>query len=210
MDRNDFASGSATPSGMGGGGAGAGATGGAGSSRDFTGTPGYGNPGDVSGAQGYAAGTTADVGQAYPNSTTDQSHGLADRARDVAGTTQEKLADVGSTVRDRAGQMKNSLADVLHTGADKLRQRSNAPTGSTTQLAGATEAGSVAVPADNRTVQVTNRVASGMDATADWLRDTDLDSVKAGLERQVKEHPGRTLLIAAGLGYLLGKAFRRD
>ena len=37
----------------------------------------------------------------------------------------------------------------------------------------------------------------------------DLDSLKSGIERQVKEHPGRTLLIAAGLGYLLGKAVRK-
>jgi len=28
------------------------------------------------------------------------------------------------------------------------------------------------------------------------------------MEREVKEHPGRTLLIAVGLGYLIGKAFR--
>jgi hypothetical protein len=40
------------------------------------------------------------------------------------------------------------------------------------------------------------------------LRDADIESLKAGLERQVKEHPGRTLLIAAGLGYLIGRAFR--
>lgn len=196
MDRNDFSSGGATPSGSG--------------SHDFTGTPGYGNTGDVSGAQGYSAGSTADVGQAYPNSTTESSSGLADRARDVAGTAQEKLADVGSTVRDRTGQMKNSLADALHSGADKLRQRSSAPSGTASQLAGASDTGSVAVPSDNRAAQLGSRVASGMDATADWLRETDLDSLKTGLERQVKEHPGRTLLIAAGLGYLLGKAFRRD
>ena len=206
MDRNEFSSGASTPSGMGAGGA----SGGAGSSRDFSGTPGYGNAGDASGAQGYGAGSTADVGQAYANSTTEPSQGLADRARDVAGTAQDKLADVGSTVRDRAGHMKNSLADVLHSGADKLRQRSTAPAGSNAQLAGATDTGSVAVPADNRTAQAANRVAGGMDAAADWLRDADLDSLKVGLERQVKEHPGRTLLIAAGLGYLLGKAFRRD
>jgi ElaB/YqjD/DUF883 family membrane-anchored ribosome-binding protein len=183
---------------------------GGGASRDFSGTPGYGNAGDAGGAQGFAAGSTADVGQAYPNSTTEQPHGLADRARDVAGTAQDKLADVGSTVRDRAGHMKNSLADVLHSGADKLRQRSNAPASTGGQLAGATDTGAVAVPTDNRTAQVTNRVATGMDAAADWLRDADLDGLKTGLERQVKEHPGRTLLIAAGLGYLLGKAFRRD
>ena len=196
MDRNDFSSGDATPSGAG--------------SRNLSSTPGYGNTGDLSGAQGYGAGTTADVGQAYPNSATDASHGLADRARDVAGTAQDKLADVGSTVRDRTGQMKNSLADALHSGAEKLRQRSNAPTGTTSQLASATDTGSVAVPADTRTTQVTNRVAGGMDAAADWIRETDLDSLKTGLERQVKEHPGRTLLIAAGLGYLLGKAFKRE
>ena len=53
------------------------------------------------------------------------------------------------------------------------------------------------------------RVAGGMDATANWLRNTDLDRVRVGIEQQVKEHPGRTLLIAVGVGYLLGKALRR-
>lgn len=201
MDRPEFSSDAATPSG----------TGGAGGARgDFSTTPGYGNTGDATGAQGYGAGSTADVGQAYPNSTTDESHGLADRARGVASTAQDKLADVGSTVRDRTGQMKNSLADALHSGADKLRHRSDTAVGSSTQLAGATDSGNVAASADSRTAQMGDRVATGMDAAADWLRDADLDSLKNGLERQVKEHPGRTLLIAAGLGYLLGKAFRRD
>jgi hypothetical protein len=48
-----------------------------------------------------------------------------------------------------------------------------------------------------------------MQSTADWLRDADLDSMREGVERQVKEHPGRSLLIAVGLGYLLGKAFSK-
>ena len=48
-----------------------------------------------------------------------------------------------------------------------------------------------------------------MQSTADWLRDADLDGMREGVERQVKEHPGRSLLIAVGLGYLLGKAFRK-
>jgi len=32
--------------------------------------------------------------------------------------------------------------------------------------------------------------------------------MKSGIERQVKDHPGRTLAIAVGVGYLLGKAIR--
>jgi hypothetical protein len=144
------------------------------------------------------------------NATTGASgdHGFSDRARDLAGSAQGKLADVGSTVRDRAGQMKDSLADALETGADKLRQRGTNASTDQGNLAGATSAGSVAM-GDGRVAGVTDRVATGMDKTAGWLRDADLDGVRTSIETQVKEHPGRTLLIAAGLGYLLGKALRK-
>ena len=57
--------------------------------------------------------------------------------------------------------------------------------------------------------EATNQLAGGLQASADWLRDADLDGLKSGVERQVKEHPGRSLAVAVGLGYLLGKAFRK-
>src|SRR4051812_17141814 len=122
--------------------------------------------------------------------------------------TGDKLADVGSTVRARAGTLKDSLADVLSTGAEKLRQRGTSSREGS-QLAGATGTSSVEVESDAPTAYATDRVARGMSATADWLRETDLDGMRTGLERQVKEHPGRSLLIAAGLGYLLGRAMRK-
>jgi hypothetical protein len=130
--------------------------------------------------------------------------GFADRARNIAGSTQDRLADVGSTVRERAGTLKNSLADALETGATKLRQRP-----AQGDLAGSTGSGSVAVESDGRLAEVSTSVAGGMQATASWLRDADIDSLKTGIEKQVKEHPARSLLIAIGVGYLIGKAFRR-
>jgi ElaB/YqjD/DUF883 family membrane-anchored ribosome-binding protein len=133
-----------------------------------------------------------------------QSQGLADRASSAMSSAKDRLADVGSTVRDRASSAKDSLADALESGAEKLRQRAG---GDGMSGAGA-NGGSIAVT-DDRMAQVSTKVAGGMEATADWLRDADLDSLKAGVERQVKEHPGRTLLIAVGLGYLLGKALRK-
>ena len=167
---------------------------------------GYGDTGDFTGTQGYGAGTGANVGGS--TGTTDQSqtqgHGLGDRARDLAGSTQDRLADVGHQVRDKAGQAKNSLVGALEAGADRLRQRAHGG-----QFAGATSDGSVAVADQGRLAPVADRVAGGMQATADWLRDADLDSLKSGIERQVKEHPGRSLLIALGLGYVIGKAFRK-
>lgn len=155
-----------------------------------------------------------DAGQTSAGSTGSGSgstdgQGFADRARDIAGSAQDKLADVGSSVRDRAGHLKDSLADALDAGADKLRQRGAAARASSPgDLAGATDTGSVTLGGDNRTTQVTNKVAGGMAATADWIRDADLDGMKTSIERQVKEHPGRSLLIAVGVGYLLGKIVR--
>jgi len=193
MERNEFSTGDSTLGQSGG------STGGSGSSASFGGS----DAGSTSQQYGSDSGAGS---SGATNATTDR--GLADRARNLAGNAQEKLADVGSTVRERAGTMKDSLADALSSGADRLRQRS-APGGGTGQLAGATDAGSVAVDTDNRTAAVTDRVAKGMDATADWLRDADLEGLRTSIEGQVKQHPGRTLLIAVGVGYLLGKALRK-
>jgi ElaB/YqjD/DUF883 family membrane-anchored ribosome-binding protein len=165
-----------------------GSPGGAGGAGGSTGG-GYGNSGDTSGSSfGSSSGTET---------------GITDRARDMAGTAKDKLADVGSSVREGAGNAKNKLADALESGADKLRQR-----GGQGQLSASAGTADVSVSGDGVS-NVTNRVATGMQATADWLREADLDSLRDGVERQVKDHPGRSLLIAVGLGYLLGKAFRR-
>ncbi len=133
--------------------------------------------------------------------------GLADRARSAAGAAGEKIASVGSVVRDKAGTLKNSVADALESGAERLRQQGAG--GGQTAGAAATGNSAAMVADDSRLGQTSNQIAGGLQASADWLRDADVDGLKSGIERQVKEHPGRTLAIAVGVGYLLGKAFRK-
>jgi len=67
----------------------------------------------------------------------------------------------------------------------------------------------VTVANDSSIAAVTDTLASGMQSSAEWLRDADLDKLKSGVEKQVKEHPARSLLVALGAGYLIGKALRR-
>ena len=171
-----------------------------------SGTGGFGGSTGANTGTGGGYGGTSDA--SFSRDTGGEAGGVADRARSAMGTAQEKLADAGSTVRDRAGSLKNSLADALESGAERLRQQ--AAGGGQTAGAAAT-GGSVGMIADqpNRMADVSNQVAGGLQASADWLRDADLDGLKSGLERQVKEHPGRTLAVAVGLGYLLGKAIRK-
>jgi ElaB/YqjD/DUF883 family membrane-anchored ribosome-binding protein len=124
----------------------------------------------------------------------------------AAHSAYEPVADAGSSLREKAGGFKNAIADALESGAEKLRKQAPGETGTTSAEAG----GSFVVASENRLGQTSNQLAGGMQGAADWLRDADLDGLKEGIERQVKEHPGRSLAIAVGVGYLLGKAFRRQ
>lgn len=154
-----------------------------------------------------STGSTGSSDASFSRDSMADSGNLADKAKNIASTAGDKLSGAGSTVREKAGTWKNSLADALESGAEKLRTQ-GAGGG---QLAGASATGgSTAMVGDgSRTAGATNQIAGGLQASADWLRDADLDSMKSGIERQVKEHPGRTLAIAVGVGYLLGKAIRK-
>jgi hypothetical protein len=195
MERNDNLGNLGDASGAGLGGTTGGASGAGGTAG---GTGSYGGAGGISGGSstgGYGGTTGSDAGGAAA---------MADRAKDVAGNAQERLSDVGSTVRERAGQAKNSLADALAAGAERLRGRGGQ------QLAGSAGYSEASVTTDGgRIGELGERVAGGLQTSADWLREADIDGLRQGVERQVRENPGRTLMIAVGLGYLLGKAFRR-
>jgi ElaB/YqjD/DUF883 family membrane-anchored ribosome-binding protein len=110
----------------------------------------------------------------------------------------EKVGESTETVRERAVQLKTQLADKLETGAGRLRQRA-------TDTAKIDDA--IAMTKE-KVADASDRVASGMERSAEWLRNTNLSAVQQRLERQVRENPGRTLLIAGAIGYVLGRAFK--
>ena len=132
--------------------------------------------------------------------------GMPSTDANTSADERSTLAGVGSSVRDRAGNFKHTIADALESSAERLRRQANGGG----QLAGATAGGAAdTIADDSRIAQTSNQLAGGLQGAADWIRDADLDGLKTGIERQVKEHPGRSLAIAIGVGYLLGKAFRR-
>jgi ElaB/YqjD/DUF883 family membrane-anchored ribosome-binding protein len=209
MERDDF-SGPGTPGSA--GNAGAGNTGNSGSSGmgagGGLGSGGLGNSGNTLGSQGYGgsgmgAGST---GGSYADRDVSDLGDKAGQAReklaDVGSDLRDRAADMGSGLRDRAATAKSSLADALESGANKLRGRS-----ADSMSYGGDGA---AMALDRSTVDgATDRLAGGMQETADWLRENDLDSMRTGIERQVRQNPGSSMLIAVGIGYLLGKALRR-
>lgn len=114
------------------------------------------------------------------------------RAEEAREATREKL----EATREKAHNLKATLADKLEQGAGKLRHKASTTT---------TEMGA---EAETRARKASEKVAAGMENTAGWLRNADVDSVKSGLESQVRSNPGRTLLVALGVGYVVGRLFR--
>jgi hypothetical protein len=112
-----------------------------------------------------------------------------------------KLKSVGSSVKEKAAGLPGLLADGLEAGARALKQRQAAASGA--------DGTAVTAPSDSSVAAVTDTLATGMQSSAEWIRDADIDKLKEGVEKQVKEHPTRSLLIALGAGYLIGKAIRR-
>jgi len=197
MERNDSMSGM-NSAGSGQSGMSGGAAGGTGAGADSFGTTG----GSMSGASdfggssvGSSAGSQGFGGDA---SMRDRAGSVASEAGDQLKSAKNAAADKLGTLKEKASNLSATLADRLEAGAEKLRQRGN-----TNQLAGI---GGETVASDDQMAALTNRLAGGMQGTADMLRNGDL---KGSIETQVRDNPARTLLIAVGVGYLLGKALKK-
>ena len=107
-----------------------------------------------------AASASSDFDSPSGSESSTEGPGFSDRVREIAGSAQHTLADVGSTVSEKASSAKSAIADTVESGVDRLK-------------------------------------------------NIDFDSMKASVERQVRDHPGRTLLMAVGVGYLVGRAFKK-
>jgi len=117
------------------------------------------------------------------------------------GSQESTGSNLVSTVKGKAAAIPSMLADGLEAGAEALRQRRGSTTGG--------DGSAVAITNDPGIAAVTDSLATGMQTSAEWLRDADLEKLNQGVEKLVKEHPARSLLVALGAGYLIGKALRR-
>ncbi|HEY0972470.1 MAG TPA: hypothetical protein VGE02_15985 [Gemmatimonadales bacterium] len=137
--------------------------------------------------------------------------GLRDSAQERANQAREALGNAGHRARDMKQSLERTLADRLEQGASRLRSRGSETTagaapGSAAYAAAGTSAAGGAMAAEHGQNRQAEKLADGMDATAKWLREGDL---KETIQEQARTNPGRTLLVALGVGYLLGKAIRR-
>ena len=133
-----------------------------------------------------------------------------DAAADTVGAARDKVSEVGGELKERAGgaletvhsqvgDIQATVADALDSGAEAIRQR----VGSVRERMPAVRG------ARGRLTSAGEAVAGSLEQSAYWLRENDIGDLGALLQQQLRDRPGRTALIALGVGILIGRSSKR-
>jgi hypothetical protein len=144
----------------------------------------------------------------YKNPTSETPYGQAEggsgaataarlKLSEKAAEVKEKVADFGRKTVDNLDESRKSTAGALNQTAAKLHSGGE-------QLAGAAHA------AAHQISDVAHDAADKVQAAADYIRDTDVKRMGEDLKDIVKRYPGPALAVAAVLGFLVARSFRRD
>ena len=117
---------------------------------------------------------------------------MGDQVSETASQVKDKISDAGRAAVDKIDSNRETAARGLDTAADVLHDK----------------AGSL--PGGETMANLAHSTADKLSSTAEYVRDHDVKKMMADLEQMVKNNPGPSLLAAAVIGFLAGRAFRRD
>jgi glycosyltransferase A (GT-A) superfamily protein (DUF2064 family) len=127
------------------------------------------------------------------SSAADGAAGAKRAAGELQEKVTEKVSDAVEVVRGKTGNMQAAVADWLDSSAQAIRSRGSSASDGTGDAAA------------ERLAQTGETAAALLERSAMWLRENDLSDVEARLKTQLEEHPARTLLLAAGVGFLVSR-----
>jgi ElaB/YqjD/DUF883 family membrane-anchored ribosome-binding protein len=116
-------------------------------------------------------------------------HRVADRTREVASTVKTRASEIGSRVVDRTDAAMSAAGERIEHLGQSIRNR-------------ATDEG--------RMGRVLNRTASALEQGGLYLQESTPTDVRMDLEDVMRKRPLTTLLVGAGIGFLIARALRKD
>jgi ElaB/YqjD/DUF883 family membrane-anchored ribosome-binding protein len=114
---------------------------------------------------------------------------------------------LGEKISDTAAQVKDKASDLGRTAVDKIDENRNAAAGGLYKAASALHQKAESLPGGGKVTSLAQATADTLSSTAGYVRDHDVNRMMADVETLVKNNPGRSLLAAAVIGFLLGRSF---
>jgi ElaB/YqjD/DUF883 family membrane-anchored ribosome-binding protein len=125
---------------------------------------------------------------------------LKDAASDAASNVSEKITDA-------AAQAKEKVADLGRTAANKIDENRDAAASSLESAASTLHEKADGLPGGEKVTGLAHAAAEKLSSTADYVREHDVSTMMTDVQTLVKNNPGRSLLAAALVGFLVGRAF---
>jgi ElaB/YqjD/DUF883 family membrane-anchored ribosome-binding protein len=114
---------------------------------------------------------------------------------------------VGEKVSDAASQVKGKMGDLGGTVAEKINDNRDSAASGMENAAAALHEKADSLPGGEKISNLAHTTADKLSSTAGYVREHDVNSMMEDVERLVKNNPGPSLLAAAVIGFLVGRAF---
>lgn len=122
----------------------------------------------------------------------DTAQGVKQQVTDAASTAKQKISDAGRQASDKIDEKRGPAADALESAASAIHEKAED------------------LPGGETVKSVAHSAAEKLESTAGYIREHDVRAMLTDVEEIVKRNPGPALLVAAAIGFLIGRAFRED
>ncbi len=124
-------------------------------------------------------------------------------------TSTEVIADptVSDKISGTASQMKDKVSDFGKTAIDKIDENRDTAASGLDSAASTLHENAESLPGGEKVASLAHSAADKLTSTADYVREHDVKSMMTDVEQLVKNNPGPSLLAAAVIGFLVGRAF---
>jgi len=123
---------------------------------------------------------------------TDAAQSVSDKVSDTASNIKQKVSDAGHQASGQINAKRGPAADALEDAASTIHEKAES------------------LPGGDTVRSVAHSTAEKLESTADYIREHDIRSMLSDVEDVVRRNPGPSLLIAAAVGFLIGRAFREE
>lgn len=128
----------------------------------------------------------------YPDTMTDAASSVSEKVSGAASEMKDKVADFGRSAVDKIDENRGSAASGLESAASTLHQKAEN------------------LPGGEKIASLAHSTADKLSTTADYVRQHDVKAMMSDVEQLVKKNPGPSLLAAAVVGFLVGRAFSNN
>jgi ElaB/YqjD/DUF883 family membrane-anchored ribosome-binding protein len=125
-------------------------------------------------------------------------------------SVSDKVPGIGDSVSDMASQVKDRAADLGRTATQVVDDNRGAAATGLDKAASSLRDNAQSLPGGEKVSSLAHSAAETLSSTAGYVRTHDANRMMTDVEALVKNNPGPSLLVAAAVGFLVGRAFSND